>query len=101
MKQKMTPTQQQHLYLDNDGRVKVRYGGSLEEAEYWFKKNVLPGKDVHEGILNYLNCKLPPIWASCQTPGNLSGIRVEVNKELKRLQELEDEAMAAATRENL
>ncbi|CAH9085323.1 unnamed protein product [Cuscuta europaea] len=33
MKAKMTPTQQQHLYLDKDGVVRVRYGGSLEEAE--------------------------------------------------------------------
>ncbi|CAH9093413.1 unnamed protein product [Cuscuta europaea] len=101
MKAKMTPTQQQHLYSDKDGVVRVRYGGSLEEAEEWYKKNIVPGKTIHEGVLSYLDCKLSPIWASYQSSGNLSKIRAEINEELLRLQRLEEEALQAANLENV
>ncbi|CAH9114600.1 unnamed protein product [Cuscuta europaea] len=101
IQQKMTPTQRQNLYLDRDGRIRVRHGGSLEEAEYWYHKRILPRKNIHEGVLNYLDCKVSPIWASYQSSGKLTKIRAEVNEELKRLKELDDQAMAAAARENL
>ncbi|CAH9082835.1 unnamed protein product [Cuscuta europaea] len=98
MKQKMTSTQQQNLYLDHDGHVKVKHGGSLEEAEFWFHNSIVPGKDIHEGVLNYLDCKLSPVWASYQRTGNLVGIREEVNAELKRLQGLDEQARAEAAK---
>ncbi|CAH9091904.1 unnamed protein product [Cuscuta epithymum] len=92
MRKKMTPLQQENIYLDHEEFIMFSSGGSIEEAEDWWKREIVPGKTAQEGIMNYLDCKLTPAWSSYATPRNLLTIRAKVNAKLK---EFEAEAAAA------
>ncbi|CAH9083984.1 unnamed protein product [Cuscuta europaea] len=87
MKKLMTPLQQENLFMDIDGLVQINHGGSIQEAEAWWKMKVIPCKNISEAVRNYLDCNLEPHWPEYQKPRNLASIRARVNTELKRIDE--------------
>ncbi|CAH9065422.1 unnamed protein product [Cuscuta epithymum] len=89
IKKHMTPLQKENLIQDKDGLIIINHGGSVQEAEEWWRMRVTPGKDISEAIRNYLDCKLETHWSEYQNPRNLATIRARVNEELKKAEEAE------------